>query len=204
LAATVRNQAPAPAAAAPTISDLLEHESHLAKIPIKRPPSQKELATVFGITTRHLRRWEQAEQEIGHTCGRPYSAVDLWRLYQRRYPKKWDRAEGARLQLAALLDRFDAILGRNATSVEGDDHTALTILMLKSLAWEGDIVPAGTLALPLPMRTNLVRAAKEQLRSILACVPAREVLSRAYFEAVLLTDSNPPTQASGLSLARSA
>ena len=181
----------APAAPGPT-HVAPRPELRLATAPLQRPPSQKELANVLGVTTRHLRRWEQAERATGHPCSRPYTPADLWRIYQRRRPKSWDRAEAARLRLAPLFAQFDEILGRDAPPGKSNDPPAtLTALMLESLALD-DANPAGSFALPQPMRANLARAAKEQLREIFGCAPARNVLIRAYFEAALLADTGRP------------
>ncbi|MEO7799652.1 MAG: hypothetical protein ABIY47_18205, partial [Opitutaceae bacterium] len=64
---------------------------------LKRPPSQKELANILQVTTRHLRRWEELEAVANRPCSRPYSHADLWRLYERRGRKGWDRDFAARM-----------------------------------------------------------------------------------------------------------
>lgn len=163
---------------------------------LARPPSQKELANVFRVTTRHLRRWEHAEREAGRPCSHPYSTADLWRLYQRRYPKLWDRAEAVRLRLESVFDQFDAMLGRGCDTSPPDENATATTLMLKCLAWDGAETPAGTLGLPHPLRAKFAQAAREQLREILLCGAARETLARAYFEATLLAQTGAISQPS--------
>lgn len=205
LGSKVRSDAPAPVAPiARSSAELSAHEVCLPSTPLSRPPSQKELATVFGITTRHLRRWEQSENEAGRPCSRPYSAADLWRLYQRRYPKKWDPAAAARLRLAPLFEQFDGIMGRNAATAECNEQTTLTGLMLRSLACDEDAVPLGMPPLPQPLRASLARAAKQQLRGILDCDRARTAFLRAFFEAALLADAGRTHLAGAPSFALSA
>lgn len=163
-------------------------ELRIATEPLKRAPSQKELASILGVTTRHLRRWEHAENKLGRAACRPYTAADLWRLYLRRYPKKWNCAAATRLQLAPLFHRFEELLN-NGTPREGaNERSTLSVLMLKSLASDESQIDAGASVLPRPLGANLVHAAKEQLREILASAAARDILVRAYFEAALVAD----------------
>ena len=167
-----------------------EHQTSTAA-KLAQAPSQKELAGVFGITTRHLRRLEDLESSGNQPCSRPYTASDLWRLFRRRHPKRWNRAEAERLELAGLFTQFEQMLSPRDTTDPSDDHSSVALLMLRSIAWQDNASAAGTPALPRLFGANLAQAAREQLRDILQCPSARAVLARAFLSAALLADSSP-------------
>jgi hypothetical protein len=159
--------------------------------PLARTPSQKELAYVFGITSRHLRRLEEMESSGNQPCGRPYNAFDLWRLFRRRHPKRWNRAEAERLKLADLCTQFEEMLFPRGVNGPSDDYNSVALLMLGSIAWQDHSDLAGASALPRLLGANLAQSTREQLRAILQCPDARAVLARAFFEAALMADSSP-------------
>lgn len=164
-------------------------------LPLARAPSQKELAYLLRVTTRHLRRWEAAEAAAGRQCSRPYTAADLWRLYSYRRGKGWDRTEAQRLRLTSLFEQFDEMMATVEPPENRRDHLSLTLLMLKSIAWENAPGVPGD-SIPRTMNVNLALSAREQLRSILGCERARTLLARAFFEAALVSEANPvPTPA---------
>lgn len=158
---------------------------------LARTPSQKELACVFGITTRHLRRLEDLESTLNQPCGHPYTASDLWRLFRRRHPKRWDKAEAERLKLADLFTQFEQMLSPHAGMDALDEQSSVAVLMLRSIAWQDAAPPAGAAALPKLLGGNLAQSARQQLRAILQCADARAVLARAFFEAAIMADSSP-------------
>lgn len=134
---------------------------------LKRSPSQKELASVLHVTTRHLRRWESAEAAGNRPCSQPYTDADLWRLYQRRGRKGWDRAFATRSGLADVFERFDQIRFGDVAPGPKDDRSMMAAMMLRSIAAEGDETGARvdslllseaptSLALPAGVRTYVV------------------------------------------------
>ncbi len=157
--------------------------------PLARTPSQKELACVFGITTRHLRRLEELESSLSQPCSRPYATADLWHLFRRRHPKRWNRAEAERLRLTALFTQFEQILSPQDPADPLNDQHSAALLMLRSIAWHDSTHLMGTAALPKLLGENLAQSAREQLRVILHCPRARVVLAHAFFEAALVAES---------------
>lgn len=180
--------------AAPILSETTLDASDAAPFltggPLARAPSQKELAYLLRVSTRHLRRWESAEAAAGRPCSRPYTAADLWRLYAYRRGKGWDHAEAQRLRLAPLFQQFDEMSATASTKQNYGDHFSLTLLMLKSIAWETASVVPGE-SIPRALTANLAFSAREQLRTILGCERGRTLLVRAFFEAALVSDSHP-------------
>lgn len=175
------------------------HEYLLPDVaPLARTPSQKELACVFGITTRHLRRLEELESSETQPCSHPYATADLWRLFRRRHPKRWNRAEAERLRLAALFTQFEQILSPHDPADPLDDQHSAALLMLRSIAWQDFAHLTGAAALPKLLGENLAQSAREQLRAILHCPRARTVLARAFFEAALIAESAPPEESLAL------
>jgi hypothetical protein len=141
------------------------------------------------VTTRHLRRWEKAEAAAARPCSKPYTHADLWRLYRRRGSKGWDRPEATRLGLATVFERFDQMIPRNVTERPHDEHSVLAGLMLQNLALdEGEIIQ-GAAAPPRAFGSSIAKAAKTQLRMIVDCDQAREILVKAFFEAALIAEA---------------
>ena len=161
---------------------------------LKKAPSQKEMAGVLRVTTRHLRRWERAEAAANRCCSRPYTHADLWHLYQRRGTKGWDRSEAAGLGLSQVFERFDQMLLGSITKRPLDDRSTLVTLMLRSIAIdEKEAVPNAN-AYPHAFSAGLAKAAKTQLRLIVDCDHARELLAKAFFEAALITEAKSVTK----------
>ena len=163
---------------------------------LKRPPSQKELAGILRVTTRHLRRWESAEAAAHRPCSRPYTHADLWSLYQKHGRKGWDRETAARLGLAPVFQRFDEIRFGEFGGELKDDRSMTATLLLRSIAGEDEgPVAAGDNPLPRMFGVGLARAGKAQLRSILDCTQARDILVKAFFEAALVAEAKHVPQA---------
>ena len=163
---------------------------------IKRPPSQKGLAQVLDITTRHLRRWETAEDAAGRPCSRPYSHANLWHLYQRRGEKGWNRTEAGRLGLAEIFERFDRMIPGRVKAAEQDERSILAGLMLRSLVADELETAPGSSMLPRAFGAGLADAGKAQLRMIVECDQARDILVKAFFEAALIADARRTPQPS--------
>lgn len=162
----------------------------LSAIALARAPSQKELAGVLRVTTRHLRRWETAEAAAGRPCSRPYTASDLWRLLNYRHGKGWDREEASRLHLTALFDQFEKVNAPEVAAPTQQDDFSVSFLMLRSIAW--DESPPGQ-QVPRMLAANLANSARDQLRAILGCERGRSILVRAFFEAALVSEQSPAT-----------
>lgn len=162
---------------------------------LRRPPSQKELAGILGVTTRHLRRWENAEAAAGRTCSRPYTHADLWHLYQYRGRKGWDRHMGTRLGLAAVFERFDQIRFGDAKNEPKNGQSMLAALMLRSIAMNGGEAVTGEDSLPRMLETGLAEVARSQLRVIVSCDQACDLLVKAFFEASLIAEAKHPAKA---------
>ena len=156
---------------------------------LKRPPSQKELANILQVTTRHLRRWEELEAVANRPCSRPYTHADLWRLYERRGRKGWDRDFAARMGVADVFDRFDQIRCGDDACGSKDDRFTMAAMMLRSVATDGTGAAAGSDSLPRMFGAGLAEAAKTQLRMIVDCAQARDVLVKAFFEAALIAEA---------------
>ena len=156
---------------------------------VKRAPSQKELAGILMVTTRHLRRWEIDEASANRPCSRPYSHADLWRLYQRRGRKGWDRVFAERLNLADIFERFDEIRGGSPGSDANDAHSSMATLMLRSIAADSEEELPATDSIPRMLGAGLANAAKAQLRAILDCEHARGILVKAFFQAALVAET---------------
>jgi len=158
---------------------------------LPRAPSQKELAGILKVTTRHLRRWEMAEEAANRPCSRPYSHADLWRLYQRRGGKGWDKTFAAQLGLSDVFERFDQM--RDGCREAGSRHprSDMAAMMLRSVATDGEESGVGDGLTPRIFSSGLAVAAKTQLRVILDCDRAREVLVKAFFEAALVAEAQP-------------
>lgn len=156
---------------------------------LKRPPSQKELASVLQVTTRHLRRWEMAEEAANCPCSRPYSHADLWRLYQRRRRKGWDRAFAAHLGLTNVFERFDQIRSVGVAHGSKDDRSIIAAMMLRSIAANSDETAVRPDSLPCMFVAGFAQAAKTQLRMIVDCAQARDILVKAFFEAAMIADA---------------
>lgn len=156
---------------------------------LKRPPSQKELANILRVTTRHLRRWEDLEAAANRPCSRPYTHADLWHLYERRGRKGWDRHFAARSGLADVFERFDQIRCGAGAHGPADDRFTMAAMMLRSVATDGAGVAAGTNSLPRMFGAGLAETAKAQLLMIVDCTHAREVLVKAFFEAALIAEA---------------
>ena len=95
-----------PLRASPVVSD--DGQKPVFGLARDRVSSQKELAEILMVTTRHLRRWEMDEANTNHLCSRPCTHADLWRLFQHRGNKAWDRAFAERLGMAEVFARFEA------------------------------------------------------------------------------------------------
>lgn len=156
---------------------------------LKRPPSQKELANILQVTTRHLRRWEELEAAADRPCSRPYTHADLWRLYERRGRKGWDRAFAARMGVADVFDRFDQMRCGGDAAGSKNDRFTMAAMMLRSVATDGTGSAAGADSLPRMFGAGLAEAAKAQLRMIVDCSHARDVLVKAFFEAALIAEA---------------
>ncbi len=155
---------------------------------LRRPPSQKELASILQVTTRHLRRWERAEAAADSPCSRPFTHSDLWRLYQRRGRKGgWNREIATRLGLASIFERFDEIRYGCLAREAGDERSTVAALMLRSIA-EGDAANDFN-QMPHMFGAGIAIAAKAQLRLIVDCVQARDILVKAFFEAALIAEA---------------
>lgn len=154
---------------------------------LRRPPSQKELASVLQITTRHLRRWELAEAAANTACSRPYTHSDLWRLYRRRGRKGWDMGAATRLGLADVFERFERF-GCDATESK-DERSLIAVMMLRSLLAEQSESNGRMVFLPLAFGSGLAQAAKSTLGAIMHCPEARQVLVKAFFEASLIAEA---------------
>lgn len=162
---------------------------------LKRQPSQKELAGILRVTTRHLRRWESAEAAANRPCSRPYTHADLWRLYQKHGRKGWDRETATRLGLAPIFQRFDAVRFGEFGGELKDDRSMTATLMLRSIAGDEGPVAAGGDPLPRMLGVGLAKAAKAQLRTIIDCAQARDILVKAFFEAALVAEAKHVPQA---------
>ena len=156
---------------------------------LKRAPSQKELALILRVTTRHLRRWESAEAAADRRCSRPYSHADLWHLYQRRGGKGWDRPEAARLGLAGILEFFDQMIPGNTPAQPQDERSVLAGLMLRSIVVDSQDGGPATRAFPRAFGAGLAITAKSQLRLIVDCDQARDILVKAFLEAALIAEA---------------
>ncbi|MES2696113.1 MAG: hypothetical protein V4773_21755, partial [Verrucomicrobiota bacterium] len=156
---------------------------------LKRPPSQKELANILRVTTRHLRRWEDLEAAANRPCSRPYTHADLWHLYERRGRKGWDRFFAARSGLADVFERFDQIRCGAGAHGATDDRSTMAAMMLRSVATDGGGIAPGANSLPRMFGEGLAEAAKAQLLMIVDCTHAREVLVKAFFEAALIAEA---------------
>ncbi len=156
---------------------------------LKRSPSQKELAGILRVTTRHLRRWESAEAAANRPCSRPYTHANLWSLYQKQGRKGWDRETATRLGLATIFQRFDQIRFGELGGGLKDDRSMTATLMLRSIAGDEGPVANGGDSLPRMLGVGLEKAAKAQLRTIIDCAQARDILVKAFFEAALVAEA---------------
>jgi len=172
-----------------TVADCDASQLSVFGVGQRRPPSQKELAGIFMVTTRHLRRWETAEQASNHPCSRPYSHADLWRRYQRRGCKGWDRAFAARLGLADVFERFDEMRLGCGESGSGNSQSVVAAMMLRSVVADNLMPSTDTELTPRMFGAELAVAAKIQLRAILRCERSREILVKAFFEAALVAEA---------------
>lgn len=157
----------------------------------RRAPSQKELAGILNVTTRHLRRWEKAEEAAQRPCSRPYSQADMWRLYQRRGRRGWDKVFATQLGLADVFERFDRMRDGEGEAHARDSRSEMAVMMLQSVASDGTTAGNGGELAPRLFSVGLASAAKAQLRAILDCDQAREVFVKAFFEAALIAEAQP-------------
>ena len=172
---------------------------------LRRAPSQKELAGILKVTTRHLRRWEMAEDVANRPCSRPYSLADLWRLYRRRGRRGWDKTFAAQLGLAEVFERFDRMRDGGGGTPATDSRSAMAVMMLQSIANVGTTAGNCGEHAPRIFSVGLAAAAKAQLRTILDCDQAREIFVKAFFEAALVAEAQPGlVQGGALELVESA
>ncbi len=164
----------------------------------RRTPSQKELAGILMVTTRHLRRWEMAEESANRPCSRPYSHADLWRLYQRRGKKGWDHAFASRLGFADIFERFDQMRLGHGEGGAADTRSTMAAMMLRSVATDGEEPFADADLTPRMFGAGLAVAAKTQLRTILNSEQARAILVKAFFEAALVAEARPGSAPAGV------
>ena len=141
------------------------------------------------ITARHLRRWELDEVTANRPCSRPYTHSDLWRLYQRRGRKGWDRVFAARLDLADIFEHFDQIRADSLGGDASDAYSTMAAVMLGTIAADAEEAPTATNLLPQMFGAGLAKAAKAQLRAILGCKQAKAILVKAFFEAALVAET---------------
>lgn len=154
-----------------------------------RAPSQKELTGILMITTRHLRRWEMEEASANQPCSRPYTHADLWRLFQRRGKKGWDRTFAERLGLVDVFLRFEALSAGAHTAGPLDNKSSLATMLLWSLISDSSEGGAGESALPKMLGAGMAVTAKAQLRQILECESAQAILVKAFFESALVAEA---------------
>jgi len=154
-----------------------------------KSPSQKELAGILMITTRHLRRWEMEEAVANQPCSRPYTHADLWRLFQRRGKKGWDRTFAERLGLAEVFHRFEALSTGAHTTGPIDNKSSLATMLLWSLIFDSSEGGAGERGLPKMLGAGMAVTAKAQLRQILECESAQAILVKAFFESALVAEA---------------
>lgn len=159
---------------------------------VRRPPSQKELAGILQVTTRHLRRWENETAAAGCACSRPYTHADLWRLYQHRGRKGWDRDMAARLGLVSVFERFDQIRFGGEKRNPKDTPSMMAALMLRSIAIQEAEAASGAASLPRMFGAGLVEMARAQLRAIMDCEQACDLFVKAFLEAALIADAKTP------------
>lgn len=167
-------------------------DAPVAKIALRNPPSQKELAAVFQITPRHPRRWETLETASGRPCSHPYLHADLWRLYQHRRNGCWDRSFAAQIGLAEIFEEFDRIRASEMQEAHQNEQpeSATVAMMLRCLAYEKSGADGAGGFLSRVASEGLATAARSQLRAILECERASAVLRAAFFEAALIAESD--------------
>ena len=94
-----------------------------------------------------------------------------------------------RLGLADVFERFDQIRCGEAGRGPKDDRFTMATMMLRSVATEGCGVAVELASFPRMFGVGLAEATKAQLRLIVSCPPARDVLVKAFFEAALIADA---------------
>ena len=71
----------------------------------------------------------------------------------------------------------------------------MAALMLRSIATNGDELSAGADSLPRMFGAGLTEAARSQLRVIVDCEQACDLLVKAFFEAALIAEAKRPAKA---------
>ncbi|AHF94130.1 hypothetical protein OPIT5_06115 [Opitutaceae bacterium TAV5] len=100
-----------------------------------------------------------------------------------------------RLGLASVFERFDQIRFGGEKREPKDGQSMMAALMLRSIAIDGDEEAAGEASLPRMFGTGLAEVARSQLRVIVSCDQACDLLVKAFFEASLIAEAKNPTKA---------
>lgn len=95
----------------------------------------------------------------------------------------------ARIGLADVFERFDQIRLGDGTRGAKDSRSTTAAMMLRSIATEGNESVTGLDSLPHLFWAGLATAAKAQLRQIVDCPEARDILVQAFFEAALIAEA---------------
>jgi transcriptional regulator with XRE-family HTH domain len=152
------------------------------------PLSQKQLAAILRITSRHLRRLENMLTANNIPCERPYSVCDLFRIFRVRSGRGWDREFAARVGVDELFDRFETLL--QPERVIGQDTEWLSIALASMAADDRDSLPVpDARSVPVSIRQSLKEVMKMQLRAILLNRRSREILLGAFLEATLALEA---------------
>jgi hypothetical protein len=88
----------------------------------------------------------------------------------------------------AVFERFDQMIFGNKPELPLDKGSVLAGLMLRSIAVDEEESTPVAGSLPRAFGAGLANAAKIQLRMIVDCDQARDVLVKAFFEAALIAE----------------
>jgi hypothetical protein len=91
--------------------------------------------------------------------------------------------------VADVFERFDKIRRGDDADGSKDERFTMAAMMLRSVATDGMGSATGMDSLPRMFGAGLAEAAKTQLRLIVDCAQARDVLVKAFFEAALIAEA---------------
>lgn len=159
--------------------------------PAKAPASTASAADFGGKWPESFVKWDRA--------------TSSWRTRQCSLFEGWDEFSGTwprwGMMLAGECSALSMPAHLTSASESGswpapnlpqrpqDERSVLAGLMLQNLALEEGEIIQGAASLPRAFGSSLAKAAKIQLRMIVDCDQAREILVKAFFEAALIAEA---------------
>lgn len=143
---------------------------------------QKDLANLFAVTTRQIRRWERQAEKEGRPFPKPYNLSGLARMFMMRRTHCWSRSWAEQLGLLDVFEEFENCTRQQIDSTPADHRELACTNLLLHLA--GDHLPEGVEFFKLGPGT--VSDAQVMLGLLMTYPPTAKRLTKAWREAICI------------------